>query len=233
MIISHKYRFIFIKTRKTAGTSIETYLSGLCDERDTITPIKDIDPGDHRARNYRGVFNPLREIVASPRRFSRAFRHLRHGNRFYNHMDGYVARCRVSPEVWRSYYKFCVERNPWDKTLSHYHFITTGRKDRFGEMTLDEYFRRGFNCVNYPKYTEPRDPTQVIVDRVLRYESLDDELVEVFAELGVPFPGCLGVRAKGNLRKDRRSYRDVLTDEQAETIARLHRPEIDLLGYEY
>ena len=32
MIISHKHKFIFLKTRKTAGTSVQIALSGICDQ---------------------------------------------------------------------------------------------------------------------------------------------------------------------------------------------------------
>ena len=39
MIISHKYKYIFLKTNKTAGTSIEIALSKHCDHNDIITPI--------------------------------------------------------------------------------------------------------------------------------------------------------------------------------------------------
>jgi len=39
MIISHKHKFIYIKCRKTAGTSIEMSLSKLCGPQDIITPL--------------------------------------------------------------------------------------------------------------------------------------------------------------------------------------------------
>lgn len=39
MIVCHEHKFIFIKTRKTAGTSAEIALSQHCGTRDIITPM--------------------------------------------------------------------------------------------------------------------------------------------------------------------------------------------------
>ncbi len=39
MIISKKKNFIFLKTAKTAGSSIEFYLSQFCGINDTITSL--------------------------------------------------------------------------------------------------------------------------------------------------------------------------------------------------
>ena len=43
MIVSHKNRFIFLKTRKTAGTSIEISLRPYCGPDDIITRITEDD----------------------------------------------------------------------------------------------------------------------------------------------------------------------------------------------
>ena len=39
MIVSHSHRFIFIKTRKVAGTSVELFLSQFCGEEDIVTTL--------------------------------------------------------------------------------------------------------------------------------------------------------------------------------------------------
>lgn len=203
MIISHQHRFIFIKTVKTAGTSIEVFLSQQCGSSDVVTPIfPHVAP--HVARNHAG---------------------------FYNHMPGFEIRRRVDPEIWRTYFKFCVERNPWDKTLSHYH-MENHRQG--GGLELRDYLAKKSSFpVNFPAYTEPDNLTKLIVDQVVHYENLIPELDGVFRRLGIAFAGSLGVHAKSEYRSDRRPYQEVFSNKQAKLVRDAFRPEIALHGYTY
>ncbi len=228
MILSHKFKFIFIKTMKTAGTSIEVYLSQHCSEGDVLTPISpQVEP--HRPRNYSGIWNPLPELRAHRGRdLLRTCQQLLSRQMYYNHISAVDAQARTSPRIWDEYFKFCVERNPWDKTLSHYSMM---RHQEGVELTLDEYFRRGLFCRNSPLYTDRRG--RLLVDRVLKYEALDSELKEVFQQLGVPFNGTLRVNAKGEYRADRTAYQQVLTKAQAREVERVFSDEIAMHGYTF
>ncbi len=226
MIISHKYKFIFIKTVKTAGTSIEVFLSQCCGENDVLTPIwPHVEP--HHAKNYQGMWNPFPEIVQNKARGIRGtVSNLLHKNKFYNHIPASLVRQRMPRKIWNSYFKFCVERSPWDKTLSHYHMVN----DRAGgDISLDEYIEKRNFCFNYPKYTDSNG--LLLVDKVVKYESLMDELGDCFQELGIPFDSSLGVRAKSEHRKDRRPYQDVFSDKQSDIIERAFAKEIEIHGY--
>jgi hypothetical protein len=225
VIISHTHRFIFIKTRKTAGTSIEVFLSGHCGEGDVFTPIlPHVEP--HVARNHKGFWNP--QLFAGDESLVQSVRALAQRRKFWNHMPARMVRDRVPEHVWRDYYKVAVERNPWDKTLSHFH-MHKARPN--GPGTLDEYLARGRFCLNYPQYTDRAGA--LMVDRVVRYENLMDELGAVFAQVGIPFSGDLGVQAKANFRGDRAHYRHVYTEQQRRIIERVFAPEIALFDYTF
>ncbi|MHA7924493.1 MAG: hypothetical protein ACX936_04785 [Marinobacter sp.] len=228
MIVSHKYRFIFIKTLKTAGTSVEVFLSDLCGGEDIVTPVYPPE-NTHVARNYKGLWNPLHDFRENNGRgVRRTLRNLVERKKFYNHIPARLLRHRLSSDVWNSYYKFCIERNPWDKSLSHFHMV---RERAGGTLTFDEYLASGKFCFNYPIYLDNQD--EMLVDRVIQYDSLNADLAEVFGELGVPYDGSLGVQAKSGHRRDKRPYQDVYTAHDRAIIAEAFAKEISLHGYTF
>jgi hypothetical protein len=250
MIISHKYRFIFIKTAKTAGTSIEVFLSKQCGSTDIVTPIFPPVEG-HQPRNYKGFINPIPAIVERPHKIVSALRSaFINRDKFFNHMPASLVKKRVSARVWEGYFKFCVERNPWDKVLSHYHMHAAregglAHRSRLlrrsgcegwigegGSLSLDEYLARGRFPLNYFRYTDSSG-AKIIVDRVLHYENLVAELSEVFSQLNVPFDGNLGVKAKSEYRTDRRAYQEVFNQEQRKIVENAFAKEIELHGYRF
>lgn len=202
MIISHKHKFIFIKTVKTAGTSLEVFLSQQCGRTDVVTPIiPQVEP--HIARNHEG---------------------------FYNHIPAFQIRQKIDSKVWRSYFKFCVERNPWDKTLSYYYMVN--HRNGSG-IAFNDFLAAKQLPLNYPWYTEPGNPNKIIVDHIVRYEHLTSELDQVFRKLGITFEGSLGVNAKSEYRTDHRPYQEIYTPEQANLVSDIFQHEILLHGYEF
>src|SRR4051794_38679962 len=113
MILSHRYRFIFLKTRKTAGTSFEISLARYCGRRDVLTPISSEDEALRSAlgRGPQNYGPRLRDY--GPRDWLRLALTGRRkpGARFCNHMTAQEVRQLVGEQTWGSYFKFCFERD--------------------------------------------------------------------------------------------------------------------------
>lgn len=241
MIISNKYKFIFVKTQKTAGTSIEVFLSQFCSASDIITPIAPAEEG-HKPRNYKGFWNPFREIVyylnflkkndlrLRYRAIRIIWKHLKSRQKFHNHIPAYCIKQRVPLKIWKNYFKFCVERNPWDKTVSHYYY----RKYRDNpSMTFQDYLDMNNLCFNYNLYTDFNNRDKIIVDKVIKYENLTEELNMIFNRLAIPFNGSLGVRAKSNFRKDRKPYQEFFSEKYKKVIEKEFHHEIKMHKYSF
>jgi len=68
---------------------------------------------------------------------------------------------------------------------------------------------------------------QLVMDRCIRYEALNEDFGEVCRHLGIPWDGELP-RAKSGLRRDV----DLYTDRERDAVRRLARKEIELFGFE-
>jgi hypothetical protein len=230
MILSHKYRFIFIKTNKTAGTSIEIALSKFCGEDDIISPN---EPEDEILRHNMGGRAPQHYLSPlSDYRLIDIYRYIarqRKKHRFYHHMPAAEIKAWVGDDIWNSYYKFCVERNPWDRVISFYYW----RLKKKPNQTITEFIDAGLPQVlhnnGYGLYTID---DAVVVDRVCLYENLEQELETVRNWLNLPEKLVLP-KAKASRRQDRRNYRDTFSREDRDKIAKMFSREIDLFGYRF
>lgn len=233
MIASFERQFVFIKTRKTAGTSVEIFLSGLCGPRDIITPIA---PEDERmrpcgsARNYatselEGAHNAA--VSAGDDDAQRTvMRQLRRGGHFYNHMPASEVSAKL-PEFWPRAFKFTVERHPYEKAVSmaRWKIFRHGLRDTFAEV-LDRVIA-GSDFDDLPRYTMNG---KVAVDRIIKQEDLSGGLREIGERLGFHV-GELP-RAKSIARTDNRPVRDILSPNQKRTIIDRCRYSFENLGYE-
>jgi hypothetical protein len=231
MIVSHKYKFIFIKTAKTAGTSTEIALSKFCGPDDIITPFMVSE--DEELRERMGGRAPQHYLP--PRRehtLKAVIQWLWNGKRkplFNSHDSAQVIKTYVGTDVYDTYFKFCFERNPWDRVISHYYYKNPSEP----RPTLAQYMAvKRFHRLKRAGFDLYTINGEVVVDRICRFENLADELEDVRRQLGIPEKLALPF-AKSQFRVDRRSYRDILDDDQRVQIAEFFKDEINLMGYEF
>lgn len=202
MIISHKYKFIFIKTRKTAGTSIEVDLNRVLAIDDIATPIFPPIQG-HSPRNF------LTNEPQSP---------------LYNHMSAQEVADYIGMQMFKRYFVFCVEREPIDKTLSHYSFIKNSPNHKSNIKTFDQYMSANMFPVDTALYTDTK--SNLLVDKILKYENLAEELHETCKFLGFDFH--LSSKAKSGFREQLE-----LTKDQKCIIEEAFRPSLRHTGYNF
>ena len=225
MIISHKHNFIFIKTRKTAGTSIELALSTICGPDDVITPLL---PKEEKMRqemggvgpyNYRIPFRKYRIIDFPLGLYRRKFR------TFYNHVPAKYVRQYIDDDIWNSYYKFCFERNPYDKIVSWYYWI----QEHYDPMTISEFIRR-VNLKRIQARYQYMIDDEIAMNKIYRYEELETAMTDLSIHLKLEKPLQLA-RAKSKVRPSKTHYRDLLTRDDKAIIDELFAMELEHFNY--
>lgn len=211
MIVSHEHRFIFIKTHKTAGTSLEFALTRFAGEDGIVTPftIKD-DERDRRAlgfgeaRNYR---TPQKD--------------------FRNHMPAALVRDMLGRDMFRSYFKFAVERNSYDKAVSMYAWMN--RNGKAGPSFEDfACAGRAYEVSDYDRYCIDG---VVAMDAILPYEDLQAGLDRVAETLKLPGRiDIADIRRKSGYRTAE-PYQSLYTARAREAVAVQFAREIKLFGF--
>ena len=229
MIISHQYQFIFIKTHKTAGSSMEMALAPLCGKDDIITPMESNADSDLPRNFHNGRWNG--KLYARSRLFRKFFD--RHSEWiapwYYEHMPAARVRQLVGESTWDSYHKFCFERNPWDKVVSYYNWkkIGQGRSlPSFEKWLMKKPHRLPLDARLY------FDGTTCMMNEVLDYDGFIGHFVDLCDRLGIPFDGNMP-REKTNITNHKVDYKSYYNDATKAKVAELFEREIALKNYTF
>lgn len=189
MIISHKYKFIYIKAWKVAGTTVQKALEKICGS-DDITAMEET---------------------------------LIDGKLYDQHSTPKEIRAIVGEDIWNSYRKIVIIRNPWDALVSLYFFGHVRQKipapcffNKFVWWNLEGYMplNKQYMLMDGKRWA----------DDYIRFENLESDCEDLFKKLGEKCPK-LGREVSGHrpdihysLMYDRKTV-DFVSKRYAEEIA--------------
>ena len=212
MIVSHRHKFVFFAVPRTGTHAI----------RAALRPF--LGPDDWEQEG-------LMERVRSP---LPTLARIRHG-----HIALRRARPHLPEAVWRSYFKFAVVRNPWDRFVSSCAMLNTqnagyaGNEAVWMKRTLAN-LRGGVNHGDFRMLMLLRTQTGLLVDEdgrlgvdfLGRYENLQDSFAAICRRIGLPEQRLPTLNATA-----RSAHDTCYDDELRRLVTDFYRRDFALLGY--
>ncbi|MEE4203691.1 MAG: sulfotransferase family 2 domain-containing protein [Halieaceae bacterium] len=216
MLLSHRYRFLFVHIAKTGGTSV----------RGALQSYRWRDPyylPQFIASKLSGLVN--HEVaIKLPR-----------------HCKAITAQEMLPREFYDSLFKFAFVRNPWDLQVSSYHHIKRERPHLLEpNESFAEFLRRKLDPERPWQYHIDTSITpqtdylidlhgNLIVDFIGRYESLKADFDTVCDHIGIPRKELPHKRKA----TDRTRYREYYDESTRDLVAQHFAADIERLGYEF
>lgn len=166
MLISHKYKFIFFKTIKTASSSVFTFFTPFC-----LPPEKNFKHESYLNLDYLGCYDT--GIVGNS-----------NAKQMHDKMHVSCVKARqivnkINKKIWKEYFKFCVVRNPWDLCVSKYFWIKReNKKDNLNFKEMIKCLDDGVNKIN-TRQNLYKIKNNYICNYHIKYESLIEGIKEV------------------------------------------------------
>ncbi|HEY2345088.1 MAG TPA: sulfotransferase family 2 domain-containing protein [Xanthomonadaceae bacterium] len=208
MIISHAHRYIFFAIPKTGTHSLRRALRPYMGDQDA-----------EQVALFEGRALPYPEIAA-----------LKHG-----HITAQQIRLVLGDELFGSYFKFAIVRNPFDRFVSYCAFVSASVNGSFA-TTPRAYMKnmltkvRPFDHILFRPQSEfvADADGRLIVDFVGRVERLQADYDRICARIGIP--GSELGRANESSHGDWREYYD---DELVALVSEMYRSDLELFDYAF
>ena len=146
---------------------------------------------------------------------------------FFNHISGLKIKKLIDKKKWKNYFKFTIERNPYDKAISFMFFANRFKKFGSLETEMNKTIKLK-KYLNYPLYTNNKK--EKIIDYIINYSSLKKDIKYVEKKINLNI-NKFYLKTKNYTRKDRSHYSRLLTIKQMKLIYKDAKVEFDIMNY--
>jgi hypothetical protein len=220
MLVSHLYKFIYTKTAKTAGTSVELFFEPFCVDPSAPKTKKMHHRGSERVTDagiigFRGG-QPPPDCV------------------WWHHMSAAEIKRLLGEEIWNSYFKFCAVRNPYDKAISLFYFLRNRGRIKSKRRAPDseqfeQWLLQGNLWLDRVRYVIDG---RFALDDVIKYEQLEADVARISQRLRLPILGSSLPKLKVGSRPASATITQMYTEKSADVVRRRYAFEFEQFGYD-
>ncbi len=184
MIISHNKKFVFLRTTKTASSSLEVYLSQFCSKEDTITPLGSFALDDEDEFKKRYGLPGAQNFILKKKSFGlKNFFYLNFFNNVNIHSHDTikkVLKTEIGKKI-KNYFFFSLIRNPFDWIVSNfwwYLYVNSTKIDNLDEKELTKIFKDYLKKESYSFFIRQRNiiSNKDVKIKVFKYENFDENI---------------------------------------------------------
>lgn len=239
MIYLKSRNIIFIKPRKTAGTSVEIALSANACEDDIITPVSPEDELLRLAAPFQFPVNWATDKMSEDQYYRSVCTMDKTGNitglfqllekkaRFFNHMRQEQIEQEIGSALFAKAYKISMLRHPYEQLISQAYWRSS-QPGASSFISQIEYLLCHSELANSGIYF---NATGTKIDFLIRYEELYKDLESLEQAFDLELIKYLP-KTKHRSRTDRRPAHQILSEDQKKRCFRRNEREFVEFGYE-
>lgn len=241
MPTTHERKIIFVHIPKTGGTSIEAAL-GMHADKDNIGIV----PYRYQRVDYHNLFGSgMQHLTVENIRdyysgvHFESYRNIGHFKHLVDRLICMVSKNNksvIGEKIFKSYFKFAVVRNPYDRLVSHFSWVS-GFKKRTETLKKDDFINFVDRVVQNELYKSEQHlipqhryiliDGRVAVDKILHYENLDSEFKSLCDELRID-----ANLEKRMVSKQRGKYGEYYTNQTKKKVYDVYQKDFSLFGYD-
>lgn len=237
MLVSHKHKFIYTKTKKTASTTVAAFFTQYCTSKLILEQSDSIDENHDDAgiigRRVQGKFTTehkfgVNTTILDIKKF-------------------------LGEQKFNEYFKFTVVRNPFDRFISIYYFTRNiephlkwlidlrwraihYRPKIGGDIQRFRLWARQFAGME-KDYLCDKNMYMInnknVMDFYIKQENLCDDIKEVCDRVGIKHNDNNILKFKSQYRKDREDYKKFYTDKEIEIVKNCFHTELTTFKYDF
>lgn len=226
MLVSHRHKFIYTKSFKTGGTSVEAYFERFCVKEDEGIPnLKHYEiVSDVGIVGGRGGFKYKRNM------------------KWKAHMPAKKIKAQIGEKIWQSYFKFCTIRNPYQLPVSRFYFDRGQNPNKLKELLtlplpevqnlFERWLLRREKRIGMEDFAYIIDG-QFCLDDFIRYESLTEDLERICHKLNLPWNPAWLPKFYSGMRPQYATAKKLHTPKTKEWVEEKFAFELDYFGYSF